>query len=348
MTPGPRGIAAFTSALMRIWNPPLFQGSFRKQGYFEGWYFKQVSKDGRRQYSFIPGVSLGSRNGDFHAFVQVIRGDTGQTWYYSYPMEDFDPPTETFSSRVGPFRFSEAGLSGTLGNASLGEETFSLDLRFSPFCGYQSAFLRPGVMGPFRFVPFMECYHGLVSMNHGLSGTVTQGSEPVSFEGGRGYAEKDWGSSMPSSWVWIQCNSFERPDVSFMFSLATIPWLGSSFPGFLGVLAIGTRILTFATYGRTKINELTIGTGACRCSLEDRQGRLTFEARSVRVGELKAPVKGSMLRSIGECVDSTVTLRWEGRDGEIFEGIGHPAGFESVGDSAELLRVLRNGRAGEH
>ena len=33
-------------------------------------------------------------------------------------------------------------------------------------------FYSPGIMGPFSFVPFMECYHGVVSMDHSLVGEV--------------------------------------------------------------------------------------------------------------------------------------------------------------------------------
>jgi len=30
---------------------------------------------------------------------------------------------------------------------------------------------KAGIMGWYRFVPFMQCYHGVVSLNHKLNGT---------------------------------------------------------------------------------------------------------------------------------------------------------------------------------
>jgi hypothetical protein len=55
----------------------------------------------------------------------------------------------------------------------------------------------PGIMGWYRFIPFMQCYHGLISMNHSLEGEITDGAERIVLSGGKGYIEKDWGSSFP-------------------------------------------------------------------------------------------------------------------------------------------------------
>ena len=44
--------------LRKIRYPILFQGNLKKKNYFEGWYYKQVSKDEKEVISFIPGISL--------------------------------------------------------------------------------------------------------------------------------------------------------------------------------------------------------------------------------------------------------------------------------------------------
>ncbi|RUS35595.1 hypothetical protein BC938DRAFT_473120, partial [Jimgerdemannia flammicorona] len=88
----------------------------------------------------------------------------------------------------------------------------------------------PSVMGPFTYLPFLECNHGVVSMYHGVRGEVEfwdpegeGGKELVEkFEVGEGvgegYIEKDWGMYFPQSWIWIQSNSFGRsPGTGLMF-----------------------------------------------------------------------------------------------------------------------------------
>ena len=46
-------------------------------------------------------------------------------------------------------------------------------------------------MGPFAFVPFMECYHGIVSMDHIIQGELEIDGVNIDFSNGRGYLEKD-------------------------------------------------------------------------------------------------------------------------------------------------------------
>jgi hypothetical protein len=50
-------------------------------------------------------------------------------------------------------------------------------------------------MGPYAFVPFMECYHGILSMDHKINGQLIIHDEIIDFTGGKGYMEKDWGQS---------------------------------------------------------------------------------------------------------------------------------------------------------
>ena len=46
-------------------------------------------------------------------------------------------------------------------------------LHFSDWQGWPVTLASPGVMGPYSFAPFMECNHGILSMDHCLSGALT-------------------------------------------------------------------------------------------------------------------------------------------------------------------------------
>jgi tocopherol cyclase len=75
--------------------PILFQGSNKKDRYFEGWYFKQVCEQHQQTISFIPGISL--RKGDQHAFIQVIIAPQ------SFKPIIFALISKNFRSEVQPF-----------------------------------------------------------------------------------------------------------------------------------------------------------------------------------------------------------------------------------------------------
>lgn len=71
--------------------------------------------------------------------------------------------------------------------------------------------LRSDIMGPFRFLPGMECSHGVISMGHSLEGKLDLNGKRIDFSGGTGYVETDRGRSFPSAYLWTQC-TVRQPD----------------------------------------------------------------------------------------------------------------------------------------
>ncbi|MFP4550116.1 MAG: tocopherol cyclase family protein [Spirochaetales bacterium] len=209
-------------------DPFAFAGK-KKRNYFEGWYCKNVAPGGHA-YSFIPGVSYDA-GGAAHAFVQVIRGSDGATAFERYPISEFRASAKTFDVTVGPNHFGFDGISLSLPEAFGGIEG---SLAYEGITRLRGGLLTPWIMGWYRAVPFMECYHEVGSLSHEISGALDVAGSPIDFDGGRGYLEKDWGTSMPSAWIWMQCNGFATPGASLMISIARIPWLNGQFTGFLG------------------------------------------------------------------------------------------------------------------
>ena len=128
---------------------------------------------------------------------------------------------------------------------------------------WSSSFFSPGIMGPYSFVPFMECYHGILSMNHTISGIINHNGIDISFDGGKGYMEKDWGHSFPKAYIWMQSNHFSKPNISIKSSIAIIPWLKSSFIGHIAGILIDDQLIEFTTYNGTKVNSCEITKKKC-------------------------------------------------------------------------------------
>jgi tocopherol cyclase len=319
-----------------MYSPILFQGSLTRRRYFEGWYFKHVSADRRSVMAFIPGVSL-SRD-DSHAFVQLIDGTTGATRYFPLPLSSFSAQERPFQVRVGESTFSLSGLDVRLDGP---EGRVRASLSYAGVTPLPPRPLWPGIMGPFAFAPFMECYHGIGSLDHGVEGGVEVDGAALDFSGGRGYIEKDWGRSMPSAWVWCQSNTFRQPGTCLLFSLARIPWLGRSFPGFFALLREGGRIHRFATYTGARLEGFTLAGRELHAVIRDRRARLVLNALRSHEGVLKAPVDGAMDRRIGESIDARVRVRLERGGVTVLDETGECAGLEVVGD----MRLLAPARA---
>ena len=318
--------------LKKIWNPSWFQGNRKRTRYFEGWYFKLVSHDGAHSYAFIPGVSLAS--GDDHSFVQAINGKTGESWYLRFPVDAFTYSKKGFYVEIDKNSFSKEHITLNLYSDTLRVQG---TVQWPDPVVFKASLAKPGIMGWYRYVPFMECYHGVVSLNHTTRGSLQINDVKHTFDKGKGYIEKDWGSSMPASWIWMQSNHFGSEKASFMLSVALIPWLGSSFTGFLGFICCNGKRYDFATYTGAKATIRELTSDAIDILIKSNHFNLGIQADKGASGALKAPVAGNMQRVIHESIDASITLKLTDRHGQIlFEGTGRNAGLELVGDLQSL------------
>jgi len=320
-------------ALTKVWHPALYQDGRTRRGYFEGWYFKATSASGAPTIAIIPGVSI-EPAGRRHAFVQVMRDD-GRTHWFDLPWESFSSATDRFEIRVGDCRFTDREIVLDLDD---GESRVRGTLAMGDPNPWPVRPLSPGIMGPFRFAPFMECYHGVLSLDHSVDGTIEVDGEPLELDGGRGYTEKDWGRSFPSAWVWVQSNGFERPGLSLTASIARIPWLGSSFVGSIVGLLVDGRLHRFATYTGARLVSLSHSSGAVEFALQDRRFRIEVRASGAVPGILRSPVLGRMVGQVEESLNGIVRVRLIERAGgrELFAGQGRSSGIEMMDPSGDL------------
>ncbi len=313
--------------LRKLFHPEIFQGKDKKKHYFEGWYYKLIDQSMEHAIAIIPGISIGKGMEDSHAFIQVMYNGR-QVSYFRFDRKAFRFHTGQFAIRIGQNYFSQNCLSLNLKDDQL---KLSGSLKFQDILCLPKSIYLPGIMGPFTYIPFMECYHGIINIQHHIIGSLKLGEKQIDFTGGKGYIEKDWGRSFPKSWIWLQSNHFGNQDATIMFSAARIPWLGSSFPGFISFLRLGDRLYLFATYTGAKLIRLEDKEGSLTAVIVDRSYRLVLSITQNLGGELKAPNSGLMERTIMESIYSEVHIRFTRRSGKLlFEGKGTNAGLEIV------------------
>lgn len=316
--------------LFQVWHQEAYLGTHRKKGYFEGWYLKLIDAARTSVFALIPGVSIGKTKQESHAFIQLINALTGKTEYFRFAIEEFSAQRNRFDVRIGSNHFWDGGIEVALEN-----ETTSLraSLRFEDIEKYPTSLLHPGIMGPFSFVPGMECYHGIVNLRHTISGTMMYNNVPLDMSGGEGYIEKDWGKSFPEAWIWMQANHFSMYNASFMFSIARIPWLGTAFTGLICFLHTQQGFYRFATYNRSKVCRFHKDGERITALLQSPTHTLSFTATYAKGGILKAPKNGIMLREIEESITAEVSLTLQDRAGNIlFQDASNRVGMELAGD----------------
>ncbi len=317
--------------IVSLFNPERFQGWGKKRNYFEGWYFKILSTDEENAFALIPGVSMDTK-GNRHSFVQFLDGRKKTSEYHKFEYDDFSASPKRFQVSVGDNRFSDSNLSVNL-NGLKGE------LNFSGNVPWPKTWYSPGIMGPYTFVPFMQCYHGIVSMDHSIDGVLEYAGKEIDFTGGRGYIEKDWGSSFPEGYIWLQSNHFPEPGVSIKTSVAKIPWLRGSFTGFISGIWLYDRLIKFTTYNGSILKKSAIEGPKVEIVMQNKTYLLEISVLRDSATALASPLNGHMDGRIEESmsseIDVSLTERKSGR--LIFSGKGRNAAVEVAGNIGEIL-----------
>lgn len=313
-----------------------YHGLGKKPPFFEGWYFKLIDPTEGHRYAVIPGIFLNADPRKTHAFIQVLDGLRGRSHYYQFPAEAFEADSDRFALRIGENFFS---LTEMRLNLQSGAVALQGALRFEGGSGWPVTLASPGIMGWFGWLPFLECNHGVCSFDHTIHGDLTVDGVRVSFEGGRGYIEKDWGKSFPSAWIWLQTNHFEQPRACLTASIATVPFVRRTFGGFIIGFWQEGKLYRFATYTGAKLEKLAVSDDQVLWVVRDGRHRLEMAAQRAEGGLLHEPTRTEMHKRVEETLRAQVAVCLTPLQGgaPIFSGVGRNAGLEVQGDWRRLL-----------
>ncbi len=275
----------------------------KKSDKFEGWYFK-LQKD-ETIIAFIP--SMHRTKDKVYAMLQIVT-DNGD---FSFRFDEFET-IEPFGLKLGSSEFSACGIILDLKD---GNFSASGKIDFGEF-----AEIKGDIMGPFRFLPRMECRHGIISMRHSVSGRIEINGRVYDLDGGTGYIEKDSGRSFPSDYCWTHGMT---DDLSVMVAVAKIPYMGLRFRGCICNILYKDKEYRLATYNGGK-GEV----GGDRITV--KKGRLVLEVTALERSDhaLAAPVDGDMTRTVHESPACKVRYKFTDNGEIVFDEVC-TAGFET-------------------
>lgn len=273
--------------------------------YFCGWYLK--CQNGRQTIAVIPAYHI--TGGKKTCSVQVITDDA--SWNAVFPYAEFHMSDSAVD--IAGNHFDKNGFTLDLHTPEL---TAVGKLTFGPFSP-----IAYDIMGPFQYVPFMECRHSVFSMKHTVSGTLIINGERYTFENGTGYIEGDRGYSFPKAYVWTQCCF---PEGSVMLSVADIPFCGLHFTGVISAIHFQGKEYRIGTYFGARAVYIRDG------QVVVKQGRkqLTVKRIEKKGHPLAAPVGGNMSRTIHETPACKAYFCYEEAGRKVFAFEADNAAFE--------------------
>lgn len=292
-----------------------FHASKKKIPYFEGWYLKHQA-DGR-MIAFISAVHADA-GGKWTASIQVIT-EQG-SWCFPYTMSQCRIDRKNFRVKIGNNVFAEQGMWINLKNKEI---SISGQILYGPF-----TMLEQNIMGPFRFLPFLQCNHGVISMMHKTYGNLVVNGTGLELNNGTGYIETDWGSSFPKEYLWTQCILGDINKGSIMLSIADVPIGRKSFCGCICAICHHGRTYRLATYLGASI----VRYNEEEAVIEQRKLRLKITKLGERSFNLNAPQKGSMSRTIRESPVCRVRYQFWKDKKVIFDRTENHASYEYVNE----------------
>lgn len=318
-------------------NPDLYHGSCSEKNHFEGWYFKLVTSGKDYTIAIIPGVSFGKTLEDSHSFIQVLDGTNCNFEYNRYPVSTFSYDKSSFNFKIGMSKFSGYEITLNIENPNF---PISGTVKFDNIIKWPDSILNPGSMGFYNYFTFMQCYSQVCAMSIDLRGTLTIDGKTVDFTGGKGYIEKNWGKAFPNSWIWVQCNNFYKNDISLSCSIGHIPFLFTSFRGFLIGLQVKDKFYKFTTINRSKIDVKTKGNDIM-VKVTNHSYTLTLDVNSNHNEFLYiiGPRDGKMIPLVDETLAGNLKLTLvDNKSGEILiQEVGSNVGVEYGGDQRLVL-----------
>lgn len=273
--------------------------------YFCGWYYRCQSDD--QTLAIIPSVHK-TKECSF-CTIQLITNTNAL--HAQFPYDDFQEDGEEI--RIGNNRFGKSEILLDIHAPNFYVEGSVHFGAFTP--------IRYDIMGPFQYVPFLQCRHSVYSMRHRVDGEIRVNGVPYMFQNAVGYLEGDRGHSFPKEYVWTQC-SF--PEGALMLSVADIPLSRFHFTGVIGIVMLHGKEYRLATYLGAKAVRVKDG------EVIVKQGRLCLTVKQLGLQgyPLQAPVGGAMTRTIHEHPSCKVYYRFTDGDVTLLEFEAPNAAFE--------------------
>ncbi len=307
--------------------PEFYHKNHNKRNYFEGWYFKQVTQDCKHALIFIPGVSF--EKDVSHCFIQCLHyyeDNILESYNVDFPINDFKSRNYYFGLNINKNIFSFEGIKLNISDNNL---SIKGSIKFQDITPIKTNVLSPNIMGFFSYIPFMECNHGILSMNHEVSGKIIINGEVIDFTGGKGYIEKDWGRSFPEKYIWVHSNHFDNSSVSLFCSVAKIPFGLFSFTGLICNLIIDDVEYRFATYNGAKLKLKEISEKEFELIIKRNNYILELKGSKGKTKELLAPKLGSMSKTIKEGLSGKLSIILKKNTSEIiYKGKSNKCGIE--------------------
>lgn len=280
-----------------IIKPSGLRGKFGRHKYFEGWFQKVYSVEHNASFIVIYGYATQNAPDKF-GFIQIyIPRQDPHILYFNKDEISCDP--KNHSVRMG-----DNLLTTELMNISSDDVSLKLNMKNNhPIPTFKNS------MGYAYYVPTLPCYHSVMNEFHHVSGEIQTTHQHFLLEHESGYMEKNWGTSFPNRYCWLQAIDPNDSKTSLMFSQAEIQWIGRTFIRHVGHLRFNGQQIDLRSIRNCTITNSTYDEHNHLIRISGKKFmmeiHISFQDRVI----FKGPANGNMSRDIIHHTDARIDVQ---------------------------------------
>ena len=217
---------------------------------FEDWYFRIIDEKG--EYLISLDIRITKKGRKLEGILQVER-TTGTERIISTCSLDKIIIQEIVICIDG----SQLGVDKMILNIDEPGLKIRGEIGLSHKVDLKQSFLQPGLMGFYKWIPFLEFYQEVLSLQSVTVGRIEMNDETYSMDGGNCYIQKQWGEHFPNVWLWAQGNTFDKKrDLSIALGVARLKIFFNYYTAFAIPLHYDDHTEIFANYNGGHIAKL--------------------------------------------------------------------------------------------
>lgn len=199
------------------------------------------------------------------------------------------------------------------------------------------SFLQPGMMGIYKYVPFMEFYQEVVVLRASTVGVINVDGEEVDFTGGSCYIQKQWGSKFPNIWVWAQCSGFDDAnDTTLTLGIARLKVLFNYYTAFTIPIYYNEQVEIFSNYNGGQIAKLYRYKGYLHLIITQKDKLLDVKIYGRDELECISSKETHGIRDVYECDKVKMEVKISEKGNMLWEGTSLGCHIEMGGNTSKL------------
>ena len=300
----------------------------QKKG-FETWYFNLVNKTQTLILEFI--VSF--YKDEIHQEVHLTIDSNEKKYRRKIKFKEEQFSTSKTSVQIGA---SQLGSEGMILQIEEDELDIKGEVRFAEQITLKQSAMHSGLMGPFKYLPFLHSYHEVIALTHTLAGEICINGEVIDFTGGKGYIDKEWGKAYPNVWIWAQCNQFKQSDMAMMLGVMRHQLFLDYQTSFVVPIYYQGQLEVFANYNGGHIAKLYRYKGYIHIVITQKNKLLDLKIYGQDEVDLAMSRNAHMIKDVYNCMNAKIEVKLTQNGMVLLEKTGYDVQLEIGGNTSKL------------